>query len=76
MEFLKTLHIESDNNGVSTGSKWIKSQGEIINSYSPVDGKLIGSVTAADKNSYEQVINSSSNAFIQWRLMPARNVAK
>jgi len=71
MDFLKILLIESDNNGVSTGSKWIKSQGEIINSYSPVDGKLIGSVTAADKNSYEQVINSSSNAFIQWRLMPA-----
>jgi len=71
MDFLKILHIESDNNSVSTGSKWIKSQGEIINSYSPVDGKLIGSVTAADKNSYEQVINSSSNAFKQWRLMPA-----
>jgi len=71
MEFLKTLHIESDNNGISTGIKWIESTGEMINSYSPVDGKLIGSVRSADKNSYEQVINTASDAFKQWRSVPA-----
>ena len=56
MDFLKVLHVEADNNGVSTGSKWIKSAGEKISSSSPVDGKLIGSVTAADKESYEKII--------------------
>src|SRR5436190_9722280 len=71
MDFLKILNIESNNNGVSTGSEWIESQGAIIDSYSPVDGKLIGSVRSADKNCYEQVINAASNAFKQWRLVPA-----
>ena len=71
MDFLKALHINSDNTGVSTGLKWIESKGEKINSYSPVDGKLIGSVTAADKNSYEKVIQTAQEAFLVWRLVPA-----
>ncbi|HEY5966844.1 MAG TPA: aldehyde dehydrogenase family protein [Chitinophagaceae bacterium] len=71
MDFLKALHVESNNNGVSTGSKWIKSIGEKTDSYSPVDGKLIGSVTAADNESYEKIIQTAESAFKQWRLMPA-----
>ena len=71
MDFLKTLHIESNNNGVSTGNKWIASKGEIINSFSPVDGKLIASVSSTDKESYEQVINTSTKAFKEWRMVPA-----
>jgi aldehyde dehydrogenase (NAD+) len=71
MDFLKILHIGIDNNGASTGSKWIRSTGEKISSFSPVDGKLIGSVTAADKESYEEIIRSAESAFKQWRLMPA-----
>ena len=71
MDFLKSLKINTENSGVSTGNKWLQSKGEKINSYSPVDGKLIGSVTAADKESYEQAIQTAQKAFAQWRLMPA-----
>jgi aldehyde dehydrogenase (NAD+) len=71
MEFLKTLKIETTNNGVSTGTKWIKSSGETIDSFSPVDGKKIGSVTATDKESYETVIKKAEEAFKTWRLIPA-----
>ncbi|MES1220087.1 MAG: aldehyde dehydrogenase family protein [Bacteroidota bacterium] len=71
MDFLKTLHIGTSNSGVSTGINWINSSGEIINSLSPVDGKLIGSVTATDKDSYEKVISTAAKAFKTWRLVPA-----
>ncbi len=71
MDFLKTLQILSKNNGVSTGSQWLKTKGETIQSFSPVDGKLIGSVTAADKSSYETAIKTSQKAFEVWRLWPA-----
>lgn len=71
MDFLKELHVEADNNGVSTGSKWIKSTGEEISSFSPVDGKKIGAVTAADKESYEKIIQTAAAAFKQWRMIPA-----
>lgn len=71
MDFLKTLQIESNNAGVSTGTEWIKSKGEILDSYSPVDGKKIGSVTMTDKESYETVIRKAEEAFKEWRLVPA-----
>jgi aldehyde dehydrogenase (NAD+) len=71
MDFLKTLHIDLNNQGVSTGSKWLTTTGEKIDSYSPVDGKLIGSVNAADKDSYEKVIRTAEAAFKKWRMIPA-----
>ena len=71
MDFLSTLKISSTNKGVSTGTQWIASKGEIIDSYSPVDGKKIASVIAADKDSYETVIKKAEEAFKTWRLVPA-----
>src|SRR5262245_52817694 len=71
MDFLKSLRIESNNQGVSTGNNWIRTSGGKIDSFSPVDGKLIGSVTAADKMNYEKVIQTAEAAFKQWRLKPA-----
>ncbi len=71
MEFLQQLGIDATNAGVSTGSVWIHSSGPVIDSYSPVDGKKIGSVTSADKASYEQLVAKAQEAFAAWRLWPA-----
>ncbi|MBC7875471.1 MAG: aldehyde dehydrogenase family protein, partial [Ferruginibacter sp.] len=71
MDFLKTLGLGTSNEGVSTGNNWIKSSGEKIDSFSPVDGKKIGSVTTANKASYDAVIRKAGEAFASWRLVPA-----
>jgi aldehyde dehydrogenase (NAD+) len=71
MEFLKSLGIKETNEGISTGAHWIKSAGGIIESFSPVDGKLIGKLTIADKTAYETVIKKAEEAFKEWRLWPA-----
>jgi aldehyde dehydrogenase (NAD+) len=71
MHFLKNLQITSKNSGVSTGNIWLRPKGEKLNSYSPVDGKLIASVSSADKESYEAVIKKAQEAFLRWRLWPA-----
>ena len=71
MQFLSKLKISKTNNGVSTGLQWLKVKGEKIQSFSPVDGKLIGSVTSADKATYDKVIANAHDAFVQWRLWPA-----
>ena len=52
---LSDLKIKDVNNGSSTGSVSY-GQGEIINSYSPVDGKLIGGVTTTTKEEYEKIM--------------------
>ena len=71
MDFLKALKIEAVNKGVSTGTQWINTKGETIDSFSPVDGKKISSVISADKASYDTVIKKAEEAFKTWRLMPA-----
>ena len=67
---LSDLKIKDINNGSSTGSKSY-GQGKIINSYSPVDGKLIGGVTTTTKEEYEKIMQCTTNAFKDWRLKPA-----
>ena len=71
MDFLKVLNLSPQNQGTGTGNKWIQSKVEIIDSYSPVDGKLIASVSGTDKNSYEIVLIAAQKAFPEWRMLPA-----
>ncbi len=71
MDFLKTLGIQENNKGVSTGYNWLESNGEVITSSSPVDAKQIASVISADKASYENVMATAQQAFKEWRTWPA-----
>jgi aldehyde dehydrogenase (NAD+) len=71
MQFLQQLQIQKENEGSSTGAKWIKSKGEQISSFSPVDNLLIGAVVTTDKAAYDQVIVTAQNAFVAWRNWPA-----
>jgi aldehyde dehydrogenase (NAD+) len=68
---LKQLGLAAINNGTTTGLKQIQSKGEKLESYSPVDGKLIGSVYSTKKNDYEKVVATAKSAFATWRTMPA-----
>lgn len=67
---LKILGVKDLNDGTSTGSNWFAS-GEIIESYSPVNGKLIGKVKTSTKEDYEKVIATAQEAFKVWRTTPA-----
>ncbi|HVM88422.1 MAG TPA: aldehyde dehydrogenase family protein [Puia sp.] len=71
MEFLKQLKIHDQNNGTATGINRVSSKGTMIHSFSPVDGKLIASVIATDKDAYEKVIEQAQKAFAHWRIWPA-----
>src|SRR5687768_10378241 len=70
-EALKALGIKNSNSGVSTGLRWIKSSGPVLESYSPVDGQLIAKVVSCDKASFEKVVAQSKKAFLEWRQVPA-----
>ncbi len=69
-EALKELGLEEINNGSSTGSDCFSS-GELLESYSPVDGKLIGKVKCSTKDDYEKVMSAATSAFKSWRTVPA-----
>ncbi|MEX0290180.1 MAG: aldehyde dehydrogenase family protein [Flavobacteriaceae bacterium] len=69
-EALRKLGIQDINEGTSTGAANFSS-GEIIESYSPVDGVLIGKVKSTTKEDYEKVMKTASEAFEVWRKKPA-----
>ncbi|HRH09896.1 MAG TPA: aldehyde dehydrogenase family protein [Bacteroidia bacterium] len=67
---LKNLGINDVNEGCSTGKNWFSS-GELMESYSPVDGKLIAKVKSATKADYIKVAATAATAFKYWREIPA-----
>ncbi len=69
-ESLKKLGLKDLNCGTSTGSINYENN-EIIDSFSPVDGKLIGKVTTTSKEDYEKVMQSATSAFKHFRTIPA-----
>jgi len=71
MHFLHALQLQDKNEGSSTGTEWKKSKGQNIKSFSPVDNKEIGTVIATDKATYENIIGTAQNAFVEWRKWPA-----
>ncbi len=69
-EALATLGLKENNLGTSTGLTSF-ANGNVIESYSPVDGKLIGKVTCTSAADYEKVMESATTAFKSFRKMPA-----
>ena len=67
---LKELGIQHENAGSSTGQDFF-ANGEWIDSYSPVDGKLIARVRTTTAEDYEKVVSRANEAFKTWREMPA-----
>lgn len=68
---LKELGIKENNYGASTGLNHIITKGKKIASFSPVDGRLIGSINAAEEADYLIVMKAAEEAFKIWRLVPA-----
>ena len=69
---LKTLGLKDINEGSSSGRESFgKSHENLIASYSPVDGALIGKVTSTTKEEYDHIMAKAEEAFKTWRKMPA-----
>jgi aldehyde dehydrogenase (NAD+) len=69
-EALAQLGVKEINDGSSTGSNFF-SNGELLSSFSPVDGKLIAKVKTTSAEDYENVMSAASSAFLEWRKVPA-----
>ncbi|MFZ2445980.1 MAG: aldehyde dehydrogenase family protein [Syntrophobacteraceae bacterium] len=69
-EILDRFGLSGLNQGASTGSSRIECGGEILESVSPIDGKVLGKVTRAAPSDYERVA-AAAEAFREWRMVPA-----
>ena len=69
-EILKRLDLVGEQSGAGTGA-WLACSGKIVESISPVDGRIIGSVRSAETVDYERVMEKALSAFEYWRMVPA-----
>ncbi len=70
-EVLQALGLSENNSGVSTGANWLEGGGDVIESYSPVDGQLIGRASSATEADYNNIVEKAQEAFAEWRKVPA-----
>ncbi|MCB0595934.1 MAG: aldehyde dehydrogenase family protein [Lewinellaceae bacterium] len=68
--FLARLGLAAYNAGTSTG-QGSSDSGKYLQSFSPVDGELIGSVSETTREEYDHVIAKAQEAFKAWRAIPA-----
>lgn len=70
-DILKDLGLSDVNPGAGTGTTWLQSGGEILESVSPIDGRIIGRVRQASAADYDKVAARARAAFQEWRMVPA-----
>jgi aldehyde dehydrogenase (NAD+) len=72
LDFIKALQLEDVSLPVMTGTKSLGSKTHgVIESFSPVDGKLIGKVYKATSKDYHELIALAHKSFDEWRRVPA-----
>src|SRR6201995_951648 len=71
MEFLKELGIHAHNAGSSTGMDWFDNPGQIIESYSPVNGNKIAAISVTTKENYDHILEKANEAWLIWRTLTA-----
>jgi aldehyde dehydrogenase (NAD+) len=70
-DILKTFNIPARHSGVSTGRQWLAGTGEVLTSFSPVDGEEIAQVQSTGKDEFDAVVAAAEQAFKEWREWPA-----
>lgn len=70
-DFLQTLGLQEKNHGTSTGLESSNLSQVYIDSYSPVDGAYIGSVSVTSRKEYDLTVAKAQEAFKTWRTVPA-----
>jgi aldehyde dehydrogenase (NAD+) len=58
------------NAGAGTGS-WLDCTGDLLESVSPIDGRVLGRIRQASRADYEKVASQAQAAFREWRLVTA-----
>jgi len=70
-DVLHQLGIQQLNQGISTGTNNWHGNGALLESKSPVDGHVIGTVHLGGTKDYDQVVDTAHQAFLVWRNLPA-----
>jgi aldehyde dehydrogenase (NAD+) len=70
-DFLQVLGLQEKNHGTSTGLESSNLSQVYLDSYSPVDGAFIASVSTTSRKEYDLTVVKAQEAFQSWRSVPA-----
>ncbi len=70
-DFLHVLGLQEKNHGTSTGLESSNLSQVYLDSYSPVDGTYIASVSTTSRKEYDLTVVKAQEAFKTWRNVPA-----
>ncbi|MGK0137031.1 MAG: aldehyde dehydrogenase (NAD+) [Algoriphagus sp.] len=71
IDFLSKLNISANNLGNFDGNSFLNGEGQALESYSPVDAKLIGIASLSTPTDYNTMMLKCQKAFKSWRKKPA-----
>jgi aldehyde dehydrogenase (NAD+) len=69
-EVFARLGLTAANSGVYAGG-WLPGAGREIESINPASGEVLATIRRASADEYEQVVQTSVDAFAKWRMLPA-----
>ncbi|MFT7678552.1 MAG: aldehyde dehydrogenase (NAD+) [Planctomycetota bacterium] len=69
IDFLEELGITGTASGAYAGT-WLETTGELLDTYNPSTGEVIGQVRLATAAEYDQVVEAAREAFLRWRAVP------
>ncbi len=69
-EIFDKLGLSEVNSGVFA-REWLDASGDSVDVVNPTTGKSISTVTLASLDDYEKVMDSATEAFERWRILPA-----
>ena len=70
-EILEKLHIEPVNSGACYGDWIANPSGGEMESFNPATGECLAKIQMAGPSDYELIMQRASEAFLEWRMMPA-----
>ena len=70
-DILEKLHIEPVNSGACYGDWIANPSGGQLESFDPATGEVLAKIQLAGPDDYETVVARTSEAFLEWRMLPA-----
>ena len=70
-EILEKLHIEPVNSGACYGDWIANPSGGEMESFNPATGECLAKIQMAGPKDYELILQRATEAFLEWRMMPA-----
>ena len=70
-KIFRSLGLSKKMKGASIGGEWFATSGDMLDVFNPTTGELLAQVEQAGAKDYQAMMKATTNAFVNWRELPA-----